>query len=283
MARRDHEAAFAEHLASFLGDWGPVRWRSLLQGTAVAPRPDIAAMFHALSRVEDDAFYMQVRLRRIGIFHISTVSQFNAIWLAEESEHSRALAALAVRYGGADAPIIRKRVWSRDKQSLWMVPLLKCRGLYPRGILAGYLTLGAVQELVALTVYNAAAQLLDDPPARAVLRAISRQEGRHMRFYRRCAEIMLTESVATQRYVRFILRRYWRPPGIDLLGRAGWERSLAPLLDDPSVRDRFACVDTMCDNLPGLRGMRLMETFLRRYGTAGRQPKLLSTAAARSV
>src|SRR5262249_49898904 len=157
---------------------------------------------------------------RLGAFRFDAVRQFNTVWLAEESEHARALTALAYRFGAAQTVSDYRdhAVWYRDRQAMFMKPFLMCRGFYPTGLMAGYLVLGSIQELVALTTYNAISDLVDDPGTRDILRQISRQEGRHMRFYRQGAEVILNEEPATRRYVRYLLHRYWRPPGVDLLG-----------------------------------------------------------------
>jgi hypothetical protein len=86
-----------------------------------------------------------------------------------------------------------------------------------------------------------------------------------MRFYRRGAEAVLDNDIRCQRFVKAVLSRFWRPPGVDLLGIDNWTRIFRRVLDDPTVLSRFRRMDELCGELPGLDGTRLMEPFLDRY------------------
>jgi hypothetical protein len=255
-----------ENLASFLQNWGPITWSSDLVRVGRRPDQGLADMLAALSDIEDESFYMQVKIRYSGNERLAAVRSFNAIWLAEESEHARALAALSLCYGRATTRYRRRARWYTDTRSIKSVPVLKVgAAVYPKGMLAAYLTVGGLQEYVALTSYNAIAELTGDPVAKDILSQIARQEGRHMRFYRRGAEAVLDNDVRCQRFVRTVLSRFWRPPGVDLLGVDNWTRIFRPVLDDPTVVSRFRRLDDLCGELPGLDGMRLMGPFLDRY------------------
>jgi hypothetical protein len=269
MARPSYDTALTQNFQSFVRNWGPISWRPKLGEPRPVPDVSIARMLGMLAGIEDDAFYMQVKIRYTGAARFTAIREFNAIWLAEESEHARALSALATRFGDTGTPrAVRHGVWHRDRQSLLTKPLLWCRGFYPRGLLAAYLTLGAIQEFVALTTYNAIAQRVDDAPTRDILLQIARQEGRHMRFYRRGADAVLDGSPGAQRVVRFALRRFWRPPGIDLCGQATWFATFAPLLEDPLLRRAYLRVDSLCATLPGIGDLGIMRSFLARYDSS---------------
>jgi len=266
MVRPSYDSALEENLQSYLKSWGPINWRSIVDHPKPAPDETVGRLLGALASIEDDAFYMQVKIRYTGAAKLAAIRDFNAIWLAEESEHARALAALAARFGDGGMPRSRPHgVWFRDRQSLLIKPFLWCRGFNRTGMLAGYLTLGALQEFVALTTYNAIARRVDDAPTLDILQQIARQEARHMRFYRRGAEAVLMGSASAQRFVRFALRRYWRPPGIDLLGYETWFATFSPLLADPSLRRAYLRTDGICAALPGIGDLGIMRSFLTRY------------------
>jgi len=161
--------------------------------------------------------------------------------LAEEGEHSRALRHLARSYGTSDLDIDARR-WSRDVRAFFTWPSLYIGRSIP-GLQAAYCTLGAMQELVALATYNHLAHLCADSSAASMLRAIAKQESRHMRFYRKAAEILLSASQAAQRATRILIGNLWRPPGMDLIGRGCYEDIFGPICVIRHIR-QHSCAST---------------------------------------
>jgi rubrerythrin len=249
-------------LTSFLRGWGPIEWRKQVASIPVQHNPFVAQALSALSDIEEDAFYMQTKIRRSGADAIAAVREFNAVWLAEESEHSRALAAMSLRYGERHRTRRKHGALHRDRRSIAALPTLLMSSVYSRGILAAYLTLGSLQEFVALTTYNALADSVEDQGAKEVLRQIARQEGRHMRFYRSSAVSVMTGSVLCQKFVRVALTRFWRPPGIDLLGERVWVDTFGVLLQEERNQERYLDLDRICSSMPGLGGLSPMRSFL---------------------
>jgi len=269
-----YERTIQVNLERFVASWGPVSWRDQIAGARPAPNAYLARLFHALSRIEDEAFLMQIKIRAVGASCYSAIREFNAIWLAEESEHSRALAALSDRYGGVGdwrpGPSVNI---SRRRLALALPRLFLIRTLPRESVLATYLSLGALQEYVALTTYNAAAELVgDDEPARLLLAAISRQEGRHMRFYRSGAEAILHESSISRTIVRIAAAHFWQPPGLDLLGFHTWCDTFLPLLEMPDVMEKFKRLDAVAGNLLGLEGIAIMTRFLEQSAVREKLP-----------
>jgi uncharacterized protein YjeT (DUF2065 family) len=258
-----HEEVLVRTLEGLLPGWGPVVWRGAVASIAPAPDPPLARMLAALADIEDISFYMQVFIRRSGVARLAAVREFNAIWLAEESEHARALAALAAKYG---APNERRRQSHgrlyRALRALIVLPRIWLARLFPHVMLATYLTIGGLQEYVALTAYTALADRVAEPASAEVLRQIARQEARHMRFYRRGAEAVLAESAITRRVVRYLVESDWKPPGVSLLGAAAWADVFRPLLADRALVDRLLRMDRLVAALPGLSGLNVMERFL---------------------
>lgn len=144
-------------------------------------------------------------------------------------------------------------------------PLLAMSRVLGTSLEGAYLALGAIQEYVALTTYRKIADIIDDPPAALVLRRIAAQEGRHMHFYRGAALLFLEDPNCAYVASR-ILRKTWRPPGIDLLGLPAWLASFGPLLEYDDYRARLVRVDSHIRNMPGFEGASFMAQFLERLG-----------------
>ena len=257
-----YEATLVRALEAMVPRWGPVLWRPLLEDFRPSPDPHMAAMFSALADVEEVSFYMQVLIRRVGLTRLAPVREFNALWLAEESEHARAMTEVAQRYGAKEHPRMRHTRSYRLLHSLSPSTWIAATGLLPQVTLALYLAMGTLQEYVALSTYRILADMIGDPPVAEILRRIAQQEGRHMRFYRTGAIAVLEDDPVARRAVRHVVHTSWRPPGVDLFGLEGWVHTFRPLLSFPGAQARYLRMDDLAADLPGLQGVRAAERFL---------------------
>jgi rubrerythrin len=260
----DIDRALAELLNQYLANWGPISWRQELQHAEFPPQdPVLGRAVLALSAIETDSRVIYSKLHMANLDRRPVIHEFNISWLAEEAEHGRALKYLASRLGINDIPPDRS-VRANARSVLAWPSLAMARMLGP-ALEAAYLTLGSMQEFVALTTYRKIADLTDDSNAALVLRRIAAQEGRHMHFYRGGALLFLDvnwhASVAAQ-----LIGRLWRPPGVDLLGITAWLRAFGPLLEDEDYRTRLLHMDTFLQQMPGFESFHLMEDFLVCHG-----------------
>ncbi len=253
-----------ELVDSYTSDWGPVAWRGLKSSEFRVADGSTGRMLYALALIEADSMTMRRRISAIGADRVEELLEFITIWLAEEGEHSRALTQMA-RMHGFELSSLATRKATRDLRTLATRPMLYVlREL--RGICAAYCTLGAMQELIALTTYHHLASECESTEIGAVLKAIARQESHHMRFYRRAAELFLRDSRAAQRNTRILIQRLWQPPGLDLLGPGNYEVIFGPILGNSSYATRMLRVDQVASALPGLGDIRVAADYLDRNG-----------------
>lgn len=259
-----------ELVDTYTDSWGPVAWRSLKSSKFQCDDQSTGRMLYALALIEADSQTMRRRISAIGADRVEELLEFITIWLAEEGEHSRALTQMARMYG-FDLSVLATRETTRDLRTLLTRPMLYIvREL--RGICAAYCTLGAMQELIALTTYHHLAAGCENAEIRSILKAIARQESHHMRFYRRSAELFLRDSKAAQRNTRILIERLWQPPGLDLLGPGNYEVIFGPILSNPQYATRMLRVDQVVNGLPGLGGIRVAAHYLDKHGFAYETP-----------
>ncbi len=262
MISRELEASFQSSFAKYLEGWGPISWSK--QNISVPASPDLARVFWALSNIEDDSQIMRRKLHYAGIDKSAVIRDFNICWLAEEGEHARALGWMADQRGHASVGRMGHGVRDRDSRSgLANLALFGLRRGH-MSLLAGYLVLGTVQEYVALSTYLCLAGMPETSKYEAtILQDIARQEGRHMRFYRSCAQSVLEAFPGVRGFVETALVKFWRPPGVDLLGAGEWAAVFGPLLQDDWLAQRMLGVDALlaqqfglackvADRIPGL-------------------------------
>ena len=258
---KDIDSALDSLLDQYLKNWGPIEWR--LELSRSSPKVDInlGRALLALSAIETDSRVIYRKLHMANLDKRRAIQTFNITWLAEEAEHGRALQCLAGKLGVCDDPWTRSRITIRPLE--W--PVLAMSRVLGASFEGAYLALGAIQEYVALTTYRKIADIIDDPPAALVLRRIAAQEGRHMHFYRGAALLFLEDPNCAYVASR-ILRKVWRPPGIDLLGLPAWLASFGPLLEYDDYRARLVRVDSLIRKMPGFEGTSFMAQFLERHG-----------------
>lgn len=253
----------AQLLDAYLANWGPISWRQDLSVANVSENVDLGQAILALSAIETDSRVIYRKLHIANLDRRQAIQEFNVSWLAEEAEHGRALRYLAGMLGVYSNPPDRRSRSSMRSAFAW--PSLATSRALGSALEATYLTLGAMQEYVALTTYRKLADLIGDPHAAVVLRRIAAQEGRHMHFYRGAALVFLGNPWYAYVASR-ILGILWRPPGVDLLGISKWLTAFGPLLADEDYRHHLIRLDQVLRGMPGFEEARPMEHFLDRYG-----------------
>lgn len=270
------------HFEKFLRGWGPINWRESVEGPSVADS-SLGAMYWALSNIEDDSLVMRQKLAYGGLDRLQVVKDFNVCWLAEESEHARALAHMARRRGWDENPL-NHGVASRDRRSAFGNLALFASRVSARRLMAAYFVLGTIQEFVALSTYNALGQLAaTDAGETSILRSIAQQEGRHMRFYRSSGQTLLKEYPSARWSVQVLVNKFWRPPGVDLLGSESWFRCFAPLMAGDELLTEIGRVDRLVASQFGIEsdaaGRWVKDAKERRLASNPTQARSVRSAA----
>jgi hypothetical protein len=255
--------AFDDLFASYSRQWGPVQWSRMADPAFEFECADrrFAGVFQKLSMIEGDSMYQARKVRRAGFGYWSGIADFLVLWQAEENEHSRLLRHVADHLGASGDLEPEHRL--RDELLVPMTFVATVAARAVPSLVGTYGALGAAQEHVACVTYRYLASQVETSELRRVLNDIARQESRHLRFYLGLADHALAASRCARRLARSLLVRYWRPPGIDVLGEKAFAETFGVLLDSEDYRTRLLGMDRMLDGVPGLDGLRLMERRLR--------------------
>ena len=126
--------------------------------------------------------------------------------------------------------------------------------------LAVHMTFGAINEWTTQGGYARLIQQADHPVLTDLLRRIMKQEGRHIDYYRSQAQERLEASQGARRTTRFMIRKLWEPVGAQVMPLPETRHLVRTLFggaDGRVVADR---IDRRVDSLPGLGGLRLMDS-----------------------
>lgn len=248
--------------------WGDTRWRELIDEVQpIDGNQTLIELLGAVAAIEDDAFYMQHKIRATGLLRFPSIEAYNAVWLTEETDHGRAFDALNRRLSGGAMGGNKPGhgTLGRDPRAIIALPAMRLVSSYRRGVLAGYLVRGALVEHVAIVIYGALKRELmeaGEPAGSEIVRRILIQEGRHLRFFSRSAKVVLGASPAMAKAVRRVTETTWRPPGVDLYGRADWAELFRPVLTDPGNLEAIRSVDDKMGEIPGFSGATIVRDYL---------------------
>ena len=188
------------------------------------------------------------------------VATFLACWLYEETFHGQPLARFLATAG--HTTVVRAR--SRATLSEWFDGVAtKVLARWWPDFVAVHTTWGAINELTTLMGYARLSAVACHPVLSELLSRIMRDEARHFDFYFRHAARRLVRS-RTARLTRLIVERYWAPVGWGV-APAEETRFLARYLLTGSEGEAVARkIDTTVRRLPGLKGVRLLQSWMAR-------------------
>lgn len=274
-----------ESASYYLSAWQRLPWDRDELGSAVID-PSIGEMVAAAAYVESHSFEEGRKARALGLTKNPPVRQFFETWLAEESEHGRALAFLA-RSQGLEPDCFQRRRPGHVHRALATVGLFLLR----RSRLAASVALGvgAAAEYMTRAMYLVFAARSEDPAVRRLFTDLASQEGRHLGFFLGAAKASHPDANPLQlKLTGLLLRRIWLPVGVDRLGLTSWLSAFGPLFSDPAFAYQMSRMDLVLDRIPVMRGLQLMSRFQARHGSRfrptdlpvidGVEPKIMASA-----
>ena len=107
------------------------------------------------------------------------------------------------------------------------------------------------------------------PCSSELLRRIARQEARHVAFYASQARDRLAESKKAQVIARFALSRFWGPVGSGIETDEEVKHVLSHLMGGEEGLIEIRKIDGYISAMPGLDGLRIVETALAKRGVPG--------------
>jgi hypothetical protein len=241
-------------------DWGQAREAGLTD--------DEKFVLTYFSDVESQTIRYMKMLLQMRIAFNPSVSAFLTTWSYEEFFHGYELGRLLAV---CDSPLEEDRVESVTRKARfneWLeaffTPLLS--RLFSRQFPAVYLSFGAIQEMTTLRGYENLHQYTRNPVLKILCERIAKQERRHFAWYFNHARELLLESSGARILARKLLEFNWVPVGAGIKSPEEVKRLFQTLFPRESARNFVREIDSKMGSLPGLEGIRLMETYFERAG-----------------
>jgi len=101
--------------------------------------------------------------------------------------------------------------------------------------------------------------------AAPLLKRIGQQETRHTAFYATQARKRLEKSALARKLTRLALAKAWRPVGSSISEEEDLDHVMKHLFDGADGLAEIRRIDTNIAKLPGMEGLTIFETALRRH------------------
>ena len=196
------------------------------------------------------------------------VAAFLTTWNYEEFFHGYELARLLEVCGH---PLETERVEQVKRTShlserleMWLTPLFS--KLFANQFPAVYFAFGAIQELTTLRGYEHLKNYTRNPALKVLCERIAKQERRHFAWYFNHAREQLQQVRGAGWLARKLMEWFWVPVGAGVKTAEEVNRLFGLLFPGENGHQLVREIDARMDTLPGLGGLRLMETFFARNG-----------------
>jgi rubrerythrin len=199
------------------------------------------------------------------------VTAFMTMWNREEFWHGEALASVLNAHGWQvdfdELKATRLKVGWKDRLDPIKQSLLS--NAVGSDFIAVHMAWGAANEWSAIAAYNRLADMESHPVLSELLRRIARQEAKHVAFYASQARDRLAASKKAQVIARFALSRFWGPVGSGVETDDEVKHVLSHLMGNTEGLVEVRKIDGFISAMPGLDGLKIVETALAKRGIPG--------------
>jgi hypothetical protein len=199
------------------------------------------------------------------------ITAFLSCWAYEEMYHGEAFARFLNEYGVPVSPERPRQLRLREGFGRINAVMGIMFGSYIFPFFpALYLTVGAINELTAVNGYTQLRERANHPVLSGILDKIIKQERTHYAFYRSMAERLLRESAAARGATRWFLLKRFGAVGEGTKTVDEVNQLAVDLFSGEDGRQALEDIDGQVDQLPGLKGVRVMQRLLdRAYAMTG--------------
>lgn len=195
------------------------------------------------------------------------VNAFMTMWNREEYWHGEALAAVLDRHGITfdydELKAARVKLEWRDKLGPLKQSILG--NIVGDDFVAVHMSWGAANEWSATAAYRRLAILEKHPALSPLLQRIGQQETRHTAFYASQARKRLEKSKLARTLTRLALAKAWQPVGSSISDPDDVDHVMKHLFNGDEGLAEIQRIDANIAKLPGMDGLAIFETALRRH------------------
>jgi rubrerythrin len=232
--------------------------------------------------IESQTVYYFLEVAKLEVVRDPELLTFLTMWNYEEYFHSYALTRMLTECGVAvDSPTDRSlkiRAAARFKARFEDATQTLIAKLVPKTFVALWMFWGALQECLTTQAYEELASNTQNPVLAELCRRIAKQERRHFAYYFGQAKAKLDGRPRSQRFVRWIAKRFYAPVGGGVKTDAQGARLVAQLFPGDRIFEVMSYIEKRMAQLPGMDGLDCCSRWAARV-----QPMLPPETRATSI
>lgn len=190
---------------------------------------------------------------------------FLTMWNYEEYFHGHALTKFLEVCGDSKIAACERaaavRSKARFKAKIEDLIQRMMAKVMPKAFVSLWMTWGALQEAVTCKGYEALERTTKNPVLSELARRIAKQERRHFAYYYSQARDHLSRSTFSQRFTRFIVKKFFSLVGSGVKTPSQMAHMLDRLFPGPLLLDMTSYVDRKVSALPGLSGLTVVNEY----------------------
>jgi len=232
--------------------------------------------------IESQTVFYFLEVSKLQVARDPELLTFLTMWNYEEYFHSYALTRLleecGVKVESATERSLRIRAGARLKARLEDIAQGLIAKVAPRAFIGLWMFWGALQECLTTQAYEEIANSTKNPVLAELCRRIAKQERRHYAYYFGQARRRLVGRRWTQRFVRWIAKKFYAPVGNGVKTDAEGARLVAQLFPGQRIFEVMSYIERKMALLPGMDGLDCCTRWAARI-----QPILPAETRAESV
>jgi rubrerythrin len=234
--------------------------------------------------VESQTVHYFLEVAKLQVSRDPEILTFLTMWNYEEYFHAYAVTRL-LRECGVDVESATERAQkvrssARVKAKVEDAVQQGMARLLPQSFTALWMTWGALQECLVAQAYESVGELTKNPVLAELFRRIAKQERRHFAYYYHQAKERLGQSTFTQKYVRFIVQKFFSPVGSGVKSDEDIADFMRTLLPGEELHSAMAYTDRKIGALPGMTGFSACRDYGNRIAPLPASRPAVATAHA---
>jgi len=232
--------------------------------------------------IESQTVYYFLEVAKLQVVRDPELLTFLTMWNYEEYFHSYALTRLMTECGvpveSATERSTKIRAGARFKARFEDATQTMIAKVMPKTFVALWMFWGALQECLTTQAYEELAKNTQNPVLGELCRRIAKQERRHFAYYFGQARTKLEGRGWSQRFVRWIAKRFYAPVGGGVKTDEEGARLVAQLFPGDKIFEVMSYIEKRMAQLPGMEGLDCCSRWAARV-----QPMLPPETRATSI
>jgi rubrerythrin len=237
--------------------------------------------------IESQTVYYFLEVAPLKVARDPEILTFLTMWNYEEYFHSHAITKLLMECGvEMSDPTDRStevRANARFRAKFEQFAQNMMAKVFPQSFVALWMFWGALQECLTMQAYEQVIATTKNPVLAEMFKRIAKQERRHFAYYFNQARERLAADEFAQKFVRFIVKKFYAPVGSGVKSEAEGAAQVARMFPGDRLFEVMGYIERRMAQLPGMADLGVCTAWATRIQpllpAAERAPQFAALAA----